>query len=352
MAERKKRATLADLAHATDLSVKTVSIALRHGLGVSSETRQRVLEAAKKRGYGSESPGARPSLRKLTIGACVPDLSEHYGELAQEIIRYAAMRNYAVVPQITNDNTADELRATQMFKRMGVFAVILTSSRIGKAAVKDLTDDGIAVVPIVSERDHDGIGPFPGTSPILLDHHAGTREAAKYLISLGHRRFAYLSGPRNSCSNVAKKGGLEEALAEAGLGLDEKYVIARDKGGFDCAAGYEECLDLLARPKDDVPTAVVCYNDELALGVLACLAERRVSVPDKMSVVGSDDIKYAQYWRPSLTTVGVPRAQLAQQAVDTINDIATNPTGADDQNLRVTPRLIIRGSSGPCPQHE
>jgi DNA-binding LacI/PurR family transcriptional regulator len=345
-----KKVTLSDLAKVTGLSIKTVSIALRHGPGVSAQSRNRVLNMAKEVGFGNGVKTTKSSRKKLTIGVCIPDLAEHYGELTQEIIRYAAIRNFAVIPQITNDNDADELRATQIFKRLGVAAVVLTSSRIGEAAIQDLSEDGILVVAMVSVSDLQESIPHSGTATIFLDHYTSTNEATKYLINLGHKRIAYLAGPRNSYSNNAKCEGYKKALCDADIPVDDKYIIVQDKGRFDCATGYEECLDLLARPQEDKPTALICYNDELALGALACLSEQHVDVPKQISIVGCDDIKHARYWRPSLTTIGVPRTQLAQEAIDMIHEYNMNPGTIIDRNFKIMPKLNIRGSTGPCMQ--
>ena len=348
MTGNNRTVTLGDLAQQVGVSTKTVSLALRKSPGVSDYIKNKVAEAAKELNYSPSSNRRRATQRKLTLGVCIPDLAEHYGELAQEIIRYAGTLNYAVIPQITNDNIADELRAVQMFKRLGVAAVIMTSSRIGEAAVRELEEDGILVVAIVSTQPNLG-GPLPYFKlPLLIDHYESTYKATKHLTELGHNRIAYLAGPRNSSSNVAKCGGFKKALEDVGVTVDDKYIVEYDTGRYDCSTGYEECLELIERSEVDKPSALVCYNDELALGALACLISNHIEVPTEMSIVGNDDIKHARYWRPPLTTVSIPRQQLAQEAIGMIDDCIHNPKKDIDMNFKIVPKLIIRGSTGRC----
>jgi DNA-binding LacI/PurR family transcriptional regulator len=326
-------------------------LALRNRPGVSDLTRTKVLKAAQELNYSSLSSRGRVSRRAVPIGVCIPDIrAAHYGELLYEVLHYAWARDYAVIPQTTNDNPSDELRAAQMFKRLGVRGVILTSSRIGEAAVRYLENAHVLVVSIVSVQPGvEGPLPYFSSAAILLDHVTATHNATKYLISLGHQRIAYLAGPRNSSSNAAKYEGYKTAIHDAGITLDESWVVEDDAGRSDYAVGYDECFELIRRIDKDIPSALVCYNDELALGALSTLSQSNIPVPDQMSVVGNDDIKHARHWNPALTTVRVPRSQLAREAVEMIHGYIENSEPLSDRRQIIVPKLIVRRSTGVCP---
>jgi DNA-binding LacI/PurR family transcriptional regulator len=342
------RVTLEDVARLAGVKSKTASLALRNRPGVSDLTRTRILKAAQELKYSSLPNPRRAARRTVPIGVCIPDIrAAHYGELVYEILHYAWARDYAVIPQTTNDNPSDELRAAQVFKRLGVLGVILTSSRIGEAAVRYLENEAILVVSIVSVQPGlEGPLTYFSSAAILLDHITATHNATKYLISLGHERIAYLGGPRNSSSNAAKCEGYKTALHDAGITLDESWVLEDDAGRSDYAVGYDECLELIRRTEKDRPSAVVCYNDELALGALSCLSQSNIQVPSQMSVVGNDDIKHARHWNPALTTIRVPRAQLAQEAVEMIHEYVETSETFEERRQIIVPKLIVRSSTG------
>lgn len=340
-------ANLKDVAEKAGVSDKTAWKVLGgQTKWVSKNTQAKVRKAAEELGY---SLGQRTRRKKSLIGVCIPDPeAAHYAELTNSIIYFARARGFVVIPQHTNDNQVDEQLAVNMLKRLGVEAVVLTSSRIGKKTVCDLEDDGILVVAIVSIQP-DLKRPLPYfTTALRLDHYQGTFEATKYLTSLGHKHIAYLSGPRNSSSNIAKLAGYKAALHEPGLAEENSHVIVLDRPKFDYQAGYDGCLELMYLPEKERPTSIVCYNDELALGALISLIEHNIRVPEQVSVIGNDDIKHTRFCNPPLTTIRVPRLLLAQTAVERI-DAYLGGAGWQEPEL-VVPELVIRKSTAPPPE--
>jgi LacI family transcriptional regulator len=174
-----------------------------------------------------------------------------------------------------------------------------------------------------------------------MDMGGGIRQAAEHLRALGHRDCVYLAGPRASWSNRQR----QKALKAAGQRLGLTTTVL---GPFE--PSYEAGLRAADQALAENPTAIVAYNDLIALGVIARMADRGVAVPGDVSVVGFDDIAMAAMASPSLTTVWVPTAAAGQTAVD----LLLGPRAGQPENGRqaraIKTELRVRGSTGPPPE--
>ena len=169
--------------------------------------------------------------------------------------------------------------------------------------------DGLPDVALEVSRETSGIAHIVGacefnsraTIPrVHIDNHAAARDALEHLYSLGHRRIGLIAGPSDS---ALSRDRLEGATARARVQRAEKdLVVAR--GDFTLESGEKAALQLLARA--DRPTAIVCFNDQMAIGAMDVLRRRGLVVPDDVSVVGFDDISFARYTVPALTTIAQP----------------------------------------------
>jgi DNA-binding LacI/PurR family transcriptional regulator len=174
---------------------------------------------------------------------------------------------------------------------------------------------------------------------VLMDSADGMKQAVQHLAALGHERVAYLSGPRSSWSNRQRRRGLASAVAATGLEVVELGPLAPT-----FAAGHHAADLALATGV----TAVVAFNDLMALGVISRLAERSVAVPTEMSVVSFDDIPMAAMCTPPLTSVAMPTELAGRVAVDLLLSLL-RPEGAggDRSQRRLPTQLIVRGSTAP-----
>lgn len=173
---------------------------------------------------------------------------------------------------------------------------------------------------------------------VAIDQKRGVAKAINHLISLGHRHIAYVSLGTNSSSERLRLAGYRETIEMAGLPADPRWVVAGDGG---ITGGLTAVSQLLALSVP--PTAIVCYNDRTAIGVIHSLHHQGFSVPDDISVVGFDDLEIAEYFLPSLTTVRQPHVHLGRQAAEKLFALMH---GATVQAELLEPELIRRDSTG------
>ena len=168
----------------------------------------------------------------------------------------------------------------------------------------------------------------------------GMRQAIEHLHALGHRRCVYLAGPRASWSNRQRRTALRATAKRLGMATTEL-------GPFE--PGYEAGMLAADLALAEEPTAIVAYNDLMALGVMSRLGDRGVAVPDEVSVVGFDDIQIAGMAYPPLTTVAIPAADAGRAAVDLLLDGLGDHSGAAPRARALKTELLVRASTGPPP---
>jgi LacI family transcriptional regulator len=181
----------------------------------------------------------------------------------------------------------------------------------------------------------------PKASTIVLDYSTGIHAAIRHLSDLGHRGIAFLAGPHGLHSAVTRENEFRAAMQAAGLPTQQKWVIECDhtlKGGV---AGFEQLTKLAT-----CPTAIVCSNDMTAIGVLRAAYMDGLHVPQDLSVVGLDDIDFAEFTLPPLTTIRLSRVDLARAAFDALHMQAEDPRNPQMQReFLVSTSLVVRGST-------
>lgn len=329
--------TVHDVAARSGVSIATVSRALREPHRVSGDTRDRVLDAVRELGYrpNRAASGLRRG-RTGVIALVVPDIENPYfSSLTKGAQATARERGYGLVVVDTTERAdveTDEINAL----RSQIDGIILASSR--------LTDDALAAiagstVSVLINRDLSDRG--SAAPSVTVDETAATREAVAHLVGLGHRRIAYVGGPDTSWSQARRSRGMRAAVdGFLDVELIELSGNAPDAGGGRAAA------DLLS---NDLPTAVVAYNDLVALGLLARWSELGIRVPDDVSLIGFDNTFVAELASPHLTSVGADLRELGDAAVELLLARIDEPGGdaASVSRHDVQPRLVVRASTGP-----
>jgi LacI family transcriptional regulator len=178
------------------------------------------------------------------------------------------------------------------------------------------------------------------SAPVLTaDYEAGIRPLAEHLYGLGHRRLAYLEGNPESSSNTLRVNGLAMFTA-----LHPDVELVTIASGVTFENGYEVSGAVIASKA----TGVLAFNDLVAMGLLNGLAERGVRVPHDVSVTGFDDIPFARFTTPPLTTASVPVVELGEQAWKRLRALIEGDI--PEHNINFTPRIEVRGSTGPVPE--
>jgi DNA-binding LacI/PurR family transcriptional regulator len=360
------KVSIKDIARAAGVSHSTVSRALRDSPLVNADTKARIRRLAQEMGYSPDASARSLVMgRTQTIGVVVTTITDPFiAEVVQGIETTAYTYGYSVILASSDANPARELAAVDMLRSKRVDAVIVTSSRVGALYADRLKQIGVPVVLLNNHSEERG----PYTYSVQVDDRHGAYVATEHLIGLGHHRIAYVGGagtgpgPEPGCadgpageyaglerdtSNAHRMAGYCAALRSAGIGFDAELVIP---GTGRAAAGEQALHRLMSRPEP--PTAVFCYNDMTAIGLLRAAREAGVTVPDELSVMGFDDIPFASYVFPPLTTIAQPKFELGQRAMQMASALIESRSETEATNVVLRGQLIVRQSTIPGGQNE
>jgi len=339
----RRRITSYDVAKAAGVSQTTVSFVLNQvaEANISDETRQRVVAIAEQMGYVPDAAARALVLgRTQIIGVVVTTLDDPFiGALVQTIESAAHDQGYVVILASSNDVPEREIAAATMLQSRRVDGVIVASSRIGALYKGHLEQPRVPVVLINSLAE-------PSDELVCsvgVDNRHGGYLATAHLIQKGHRRIAYVASPPDRSDNKERMAGYRQALAEAGIGFDPSLVV-QGTGGVD---GGGRALPLLLSV-DDPPSAVFCYNDLTAIGLIDSARRVGLVLPQDLAVVGFDDIAFARFCYPPLTTVAQPIAELGRRAIELMLALLSDDaqSAAPGRNVTLKGELVVRASSG------
>ncbi len=328
--------TIKDVAKAAGCSTATVSRALANPEKVSSSTRQRVAQAVAEVGY-SPNAAAR-NLRRSesrTIVVILPDIANPF--FSQVISGLESAAHQAGYQVLLGDAAHDPARVQSYFNLVPsnqADGIILLTTEVPMALIKERqASSGFPLVMACEYFDKLSV------PTIHIDNEQAADKAVEYLVSLGHRQIATITGPIQNPICQDRLNGYRKGLAKAGLD-DKPERVA--EGDFTFHSGYEQGQALL-RHTTDRPTAVFCQNDEMAIGVLKAARDLGIAVPERLSVIGFDDIGFSQYCEPELTTVHQPRDDIGRNAMRLLLDLLKKNQPPADQTLRT--HLIVRNST-------
>jgi len=333
-AAERRNYNIKEVAEVARTSVATVSRALRHANLVAPETRQRVLDAVERLGY---TPSAQPAMlrnaRTNVIVALVPDIANpFFSEVIRGIEAVALQNGYSV---LLGDTQRDSVREAQYWR--------LVASR--------QADGIISLIPRAKQPIPGARIPFvnaceyvqdPEVTSILVDNVGAAHAATTYLISLGHRKIAFITGPLGTEICTDRRAGYERALHDAQIRRDPNLVTGGDFSVVSGIAGVDRLLSSGVQF-----TAIFCSNDEMAFGAILALKKAGRVVPRDVSVVGFDDIQFAQFYDPALTTISQPKLELGSEAMRLLLAALSDPKTPPRKHVLPT-RLVVRDSTGPA----
>ena len=329
--ERRRRATITDVAEAAGVAPSTVSRAFTRPGRVNQHTREHVLAVAEELGY-TPNPAARAleSGRTNTLALLVPDITNPYfAGVIKGAERAAAAAGLTLVLGDTQENPAAE---EQLIRRLGpaVDGFVLSASRLPDDELRRAAE--LSPIALVNRAT-------PGVACVVADYDNGTRQIVDHLASHGHRSFVFLGGPAESWSGARRWAGLRAAAEVHGM------TTARFGPYVPTLAGGPAAADAVLAAG---ATAVVAHNDMLAIGVMLRLAERGVDVPGDISVVGFDNIVGSDFCSPALTTLAERTEDAGSRAVEALVQQAHARASAPAARVLPT-QLVVRRSSGPAP---
>lgn len=329
-----QRVTIAHVAQEAGVSRATVSRVMNGLATVDPEIGKRVREAADKLNYSPSTVARSLAIgRTQTVAIVVPDLANPmFQETLRGLSRAAAREGYRVLVADSIENPDEEVILAREARRR-CDALVLVSPRMDPEVLAELLPELSPVVLVNRES------PIAGVPSLAVDYGAGIRSIVGELERLGHRRIAYLTGPGGSYGNRARMAALQHPFPWKGQREEILYI--------PCGAMFEDGYQARESVLRSGATAAVCFNDLVALGLLGALHEAGVAVPGRLSVTGFDDIPFARFASPALTTASVPQTQLGEQAWGRLWDLLNGREPEHD--LTVTPRLEVRASLGPVP---
>lgn len=330
------RVTIRDVAAQAGVSINTVSRVLNGRPDVKPSTRDRVQQVIAELGYRPNRL-ARSLIGRSSrmVGLVVTDCTNpNTARQIQVIQRELAAAGYAVLIFDTQEDAAAEQAAIDLLLEQVADGVILTPASNHSGGLASL---GKQLPLVLLNRETEE----PADCDIVLNDNAGgARAATAHLIALGHRRIGYVTA-RKAVSTVRDRlAGYRDALIEADLPADDRLVVRAEITVEDASAATRSLLD-----RSERPTAILAYNDLMAVGVLAALTDAGPRVPDDIALVGYDDIAYAPYLSVPLTTVRQQTQRMGRTAASLLLE---RFGGAEVPPRRVvlTPELIVRASSG------
>ncbi|MFF4046474.1 LacI family DNA-binding transcriptional regulator [Streptomyces chartreusis] len=350
------RPRIKDVARLAGVSEKTVSNVINDYTHVSDRTRSAVRDAIEELGYKVNLAGRHLRQGRTGIIALViPELDvPYFAELARHVIREAERRSLTVLIHQTGADRDHELAALTGFGSSFVDGIILSPLALTPDDLRDRT--GSPPTVLIGELLEEG------ADHVAIDNEKAAREATEHLLGLGRRSILVIGGRNDAGLGTAeaRTRGYRAALAEAGIAYDPAALLPVESFRMpDGAGAVARALSEGARPD-----ALLCLNDQLALGALRTLHEHGVRVPDEVAVIGFDDVEAGRFSVPTLSTVAPDKAAVAQVAVELLQrrmDEATGSAPADassagvrsPQDLVVAHRLVLResteGVTGPLP---
>ena len=330
------RATLAEVAALADVSISTVSKVLNGRSGVSDDTRARIESLLQDHQYNRRSPG--PNHAPLIEVLCFEIASSWAAEAIAAIERLAREHGVGVVVSGTNDRQKPDLDWIEGVINRRPVGVILVVANLPAVQKQQLRSRNIPFVML------DPAGqPAPDVPTIGSADWSGAYAATSHLIELGHREIAIITGPDDMMAATARLSGFRAALESARIPLPREYVR---RGEFHHGDGITEGRALLCLPEP--PTAIFASSDVQALGVYESARALGVAIPSQLSVVGFDDLRIARWAGPALTTIRVPIAEMADQAVQVLLGLWQERAPAFSR-VEMATTLVVRDSTGVPP---
>lgn len=299
--------TLKDIAKEAAVNVSTASRALSGAYGVHAKTREKVLSAAQRLGY-------RPNLmarglvtgRSHSIGLLVSDIrNPYFSEVARGAEDAAFAASFDLILCNSDLNPAKQIRYVRSLLEKNVDGILMNS--VAALSAEQCAELAGCGVPVTLLNKPTGKYPF---STVLGDNYQGGRQAGEYLVGLGHRAIAHLTGHRGHGNFADRCRGFLEAV-QATEGLASPLVV---RGEHTFRGGCEMARKLFSQHPE--VSAVFAANDVIAFGVLQAAAEMGRSIPDDLSVVGFDNLEFSALVRPALTTINQPKYEIGRAAVE------------------------------------
>ena len=332
--------SIADVAREAGVATSTVSRALTMPGRIAEPTRLKVEAAARKLGYtGNQTARNLRVGRAHTIMIVLPE--ELYIGASQtviEVLRAAGKalkeRDFSLlIANISRETETDE-HILNVARGGTVSGVLLMASEMPRAKGRSLVDTGLPIVSLHFDLSAQGI------PSVVSDDHDAICAAVSELIALGHRRFLYVRGREGNYHDIERLRGVRTALANRNV---QGNALQLYQGDFNFGGGVRAGMHYLEQSSADRPTAVVCANDDTAIGFIKTVVDGGLRVPDDVSVIGFDGAAVGAFMLPALSTIQQATSELGQRAADLVIDLVLGQTDIE-RRVEVPCAIVLRDS--------
>ncbi|MCB2355792.1 LacI family DNA-binding transcriptional regulator [Clostridium estertheticum] len=336
-----------DIAKIAGVSRSTVSRVINNYDNVPDETRKKIQQIIKENNYVPHASARMlAGVKNRIIGLFIIDMkadtngkqvtsSSYFTPFTGSVIENASKMGYNVLVSIVSKQK-DYKKVKEIFYNKTVSGGIFIGEKNGEPEIKEIINSGcrVALLDQAVKSDEEV---YNKCIIVNADNYYGAYKATNYLIGLGHSRIAHIVGISENLSGIERFNAYKNALTDAGIAVKSNLIV---KGDFTINGGYNATQKLLQK---EIPTAIFCGNDMMAIGAMQAIEEANLNVPEDISIVGFDDIEVARYINPTLTTVRMKLLEMASIATNTlITSIESNSNFSANYTLPID--LIERNS--------
>jgi len=336
------KTTIDDVARRAGVSKGTVSAVINDKNTVKSETRRAVLGAMKELNYRprASARNLKSKSTEYSIGLLIRELDNpFYTAVALGVIEYASSKGHLVLIASSEGNHVYEENVTRSFSSKNIEGAIIAPVLEGTAEIEHLFRLKMINFPFVLLEKVKGIQ----ANVVSIDNIKAMKKAVKYLIDNGHSKIVHFAGPKHASHTYERIDGFHRAYSESHFAFNSDMIIPT---GAHFEDGHQKCLEYFhGRPRENYPTAIVCYNDLVALGVMAALNEMNIKVPDDISILGNDDIPFSRNVPVQLTTIRAPMVELGRKAAEILIRHIESPKSLPIENVVFDAEFIVREST-------
>ena len=336
-----------DIARIAGVSRSTVSRVINNYANVPEETRKKIQQIIKENNYVPHASARMlAGVKNRIIGLFIIDMkvdsdgkqvtaSSYFSPFTAAVIDNASKMGYNVLVSIVSKQS-DYKKVKDIFYNKTIAGGIFIGEKNGEPEIKEIINSGfkVALLDQAVKSDEDV---YKKCIIVNADSYGGAFKATNYLIDLGHSKIAHIVGISEHLSAMERLDGYKKALTEAGLPIKNNLIV---KSNFTISGGYNATKKLLHK---EIPTAIFCGNDNMAIGALQAIQEANLRVPEDISIVGFDDIEVARYINPPLTTVRMALMEMASVATNSLITSIENDSNFS-ANYTIPINLIERNS--------
>lgn len=333
-------ATIKTIAKLAGVSHSTVSRALTGSPLVAEQTAERIRQTADQLGYlPSAAARSLKTNRTNVLGVILSGIADpFFSEVLFGIEACAQERGYSLFIGSSNHDPEKEQKIIQTMLEQRIDGVIICSTPVSVERGRQFPSDGFPIV-VVNNQAADNYN-----YSIYHDDVDGSRKVAHHLIELGHRRIAYLGNAQSGKTTLDRLSGFQQEMQAHGLSIPPEYIHHVESGTAEM--GMQGASYFLNLPEQ--PSAIMCFNDMLAIGVLKGCRQAGLRIPQDISVTGFDNITFSEFTSPTLTTLDQPKREIGREAAQLLLDLLAAQTGQAEhiQQVRVLQgRLLVREST-------